>query len=344
MAKIIVNSGHNQVLGTDQEDNCEDSFGPEYLAYRKEWSERPKGFDAGRFPLHVDIESTNSCNLRCVMCPRNFVQEEIEKNLGNMEWDLYRKIIDECAENGLPSIKLNYRGEPLLHPDIVKMVKYAKDKGITEVQFNTNGMLLDEKKSRELITAGLDRIIFSFDGATKNTYENIRSGASFERVVSNIRRFIKTRDSMSSKRPCVRVQMVKMKQNEKEVDGFIKLWTPVANRVAISTKREVRDKAKDAGHFPCPQLWQRIMICWDGEIRVCCGDWNGGITKMFGMGNIKDTTIKDIWNSEKYQKLRLAHKSENYGGIPVCSKCEINTPRIDNELSATIDKYKKCKG
>ena len=90
------------------------------------------------------------------------------------------------------------------------MIKYAKDKGILEVQFNTNAMLLTEKISERLIEAGLDRIIFSLDGMTKETFENIRGGANFEKVVNNIKSFINIRNEMGGKKPCVRIQMVKM--------------------------------------------------------------------------------------------------------------------------------------
>jgi radical SAM protein with 4Fe4S-binding SPASM domain len=317
----IVNSGHNQIPGTDRYDDAELSFGPEYQAYRKKWNEYPRRRIVNDFPLHLDIESTNACNLRCIMCPRNFMTEEI----GYIERTLFQKIIDEGAGYRLPSIKLNYRGEPLLYPQLPEMVAYAKSKGIMEVQFNTNGLLLNEKKIAALIDAGLDRIIFSVDGATRETYEKIRTGSNYEQVVNNIKAMVQMRNERGLKRPSVRVQMVKMKENEHQVEDFLKMWLPVANRVAVSIEREPTGTQKEVVHFPCPQIWQRLMVCWDGEVRMCCGDWEGEIV----LGNARESTIYELWHSQKLNKIRELHARHRFNEIPACARCEVNTPLID---------------
>lgn len=330
LADTIINSGHYQLLGTDSFDDAEQSFGPEYKGYREKWNEYPKKWIVNDFPLHLDIESTNACNLRCVMCPRNFMTEKI----GYIEWNLFKKIIDEGAKYRLPSIKLNYRGEPLLHPNLPRMVRYAKEKRIIEVQFNTNGLPLNKKKIEELLDAGLDRIIFSFDGATKETYEKIRTGSNYEKVVNNIRTLVVMRNEMGLKRPLVRVQMVKMKENEHEVEDFLKMWIPVANRVAVSTKREPRGVQEEVRHFPCPQIWQRLMVCWDGEVRICCGDWSGEIV----LGNAKESSIYELWHSQKLNQIRELHAQGRFNEIPVCARCEVNTPRADSEIQRLLTK------
>ena len=84
-----------------------------------------------------------------------------------MSFELYKKIIEECVNLKVPSIKLNWRGEPLLNSKISEFIKYAKQKGILEVSINTNAVTLTEEKSEKLIKSGLDVIIFSFDGGTK---------------------------------------------------------------------------------------------------------------------------------------------------------------------------------
>lgn len=334
--KTIVNAGFYQVLGTDKFDNCDKTFGKKYEEYRKKWFEYPRKRIVGEFPLHLDVESTNACDLRCVMCTRNFMTERI----GCIDWPLFKKVINEGAEYKLPSIKLNFRGEPLLHPKLPKMVKYAKDKGILEVQFNTNGLSLTEKKSEELIKAGLDRIIFSVDGATKKTYEKIRTGSNFETVVNNIKTLIEIRNNMGLKRPCVRVQMVKMKENEHEVEQFIKMWIDVANYVAVTTKREPfikgAKRTMPLEHFPCPQIWQRIVVWWDGEVFMCCGDWHGE----YILGNAKNTSLYELWHSEKYNRARKLHAREKFNEIPVCARCEVNTPLVDKALEQLQQKYK----
>jgi MoaA/NifB/PqqE/SkfB family radical SAM enzyme len=317
--ETVINPGFTLILGTDEERDCDRSFGPDYFEYRRKWHEYPKRGIVNDFPLHIDIESTNDCNLRCPMCGRNFMKEKI----GHMSWELYKKIIDEGSKYKLPSVKLNYRGEPLLHPKLVEMVKYAKKMKILEVQFNTNGVLLTEEKIREFIEAGLDRIIFSVDGATKETYERIRWPAKFEVVVQNIRRLVELRDELGYDRPCVRVQMVNMEETRHEIEAFIKMWKPVANKLGIITKRERDPTKKISKHrkaFPCPQIWQRMMVCWDGEVRMCCGDWLGEIR----VGDATKESLYDLWHGEVYTRIRELHRRGEFDKIPVCAKCEIN--------------------
>jgi len=325
LKNTIINSGYHPILGTDKIEDGEKSFSKEYFAYRKKWQEYPKKKIVADFPLHLDVESTNACNLRCIMCDRNWMKEKI----GNIDWNLFTKVIDEAAKYHLPSVKFNYRGEPLLHPDIAKMVKYVKEKGILEVQFNTNGLLLDEKKAEELIDAGLDRIIFSFDGATKETYEKIRRGSNYETVVANIKNLVKLRNKKGLKRPLVRIQMVRMAENKNEVEDFIRMWLPIANRLAVNNERNLSRAKKKLEHFPCSQIWQRLMICWDGEVRMCCGDWYGEVV----LGNVKETSVYDIWHGEKLNQIRKLHIERNFDKIPICARCKINTLRLrDDEI------------
>lgn len=110
-------------------------------------------------------------------------------------------------------------------------------------------------------------------GQPKKTYEKIRRGSNYQMVIKNIRGLVERRNKLKLKRPLVRVQMIKMKENKKEVERFIKMWLPFVNRVAVSTQRNPRGTKKKLEHFSCPQIWQRLMICWDGEVRMCCGDW-----------------------------------------------------------------------
>lgn len=334
--KTIVNAGFYQLIGTDRFDNCDKTFRKKYEEYRKKWREYPQKRIVGEFPLHLDVESTNACNLRCVMCARNFMTERI----GYMDLSLFKKVIDEGAEYKLPSIKLNFRGEPLLHPKLPKMVKYAKDKGILEVQFNTNGLTLTEKKSEELIKAGLDRIIFSVDGATKETYEKIRTGSNFETVVGNIKKFVEIRNSMGLKRPCVRVQMVKMEENKHEIEQFINMWINVVNRVAVTIEVERYMKGakstKPLEHFPCHQVWQRLVVLWDGKVVMCCGDWQGE----YLLGDAQKTSLYELWHGEKYNRVRELQAKGIFNDPPVCARCEVNVPKFDEELDKILNRYK----
>ena len=84
------------------------------------------------------------------MCYTTYMKDHFK---GIMKMDLYKKIIDEAAANNVYSIKLSWRGEPLLNPNLVEMIKYAKKKGIKDVAFLTNAELLTDKKVRNLLKA-----------------------------------------------------------------------------------------------------------------------------------------------------------------------------------------------
>lgn len=308
-------------------DNVEHT--PEYREYRRQWDENPISNVVADYPIHLDIEVNSDCNLKCVMCFQSFNPPK----KGRMSFKTYTKIIDDGAKNGLKSIKLMYRGEPLLHPDIVKMVKYAKQKGIIEVMFNTNGNLLTEKKAKELIMAGLDRIIFSIDGYSKEFYESIRKGGNFNLVLNNVRRLKQLRLEYNYLTPRIRVQMLlldSIKDKENHVNRYKSFWKKYADDIGIDNVNDYDfSKIKDSWkckEFKCTSLWQRLFIMWNGEIRLCCGDIYG---KMI-LGNINKNSIKKIWHSAALTKLRELHKQGDSHLINICNLCGGRRTIIEN--------------
>src|ERR671938_83695 len=103
-------------------------------------------------PEIVQIESTNICNAKCVFCPR----DEMHRRQGVMSFDLFRKIVDECAELGITHVRVHNYGEPFLDRHLTEKVRYAKQKGIKEVGMISNGSLITENVARAMIDAGLD--------------------------------------------------------------------------------------------------------------------------------------------------------------------------------------------
>ncbi len=125
--KIKANANFHHIAGDDLFKRDDSVF----KEYRRQWKEWPEKFYAGDFPLFIDVEVTSVCNLKCPFCSTTYRDKFIDK--GFISFDIVKKIVDEGAINGLYGIKFNYRGEPLLHKDICKFVKYAKDKGLIDV-------------------------------------------------------------------------------------------------------------------------------------------------------------------------------------------------------------------
>ena len=141
---------------------------------------RPNIHSAAR----IYIEPTSRCNLSCLTCVRRTWDEP----QGDMDMAVFRRLADGLKEfPHLESAMLGGFGEPLLHPDILAMAAALKERGLA-VELVSNGTMLDEQMARGLLSAGLDRLWLSFDGAQDLTFERVREGTSFQAVVKNARR------------------------------------------------------------------------------------------------------------------------------------------------------------
>lgn len=320
MSKVKIKANANfHILKQDMAEKKDARF----LEYRRRWKEWPENFQAGTFPLFIDIEVTSVCNLRCPFCATTYRSKLIDK--GFISFEMVKKIIDEGRDNGLYGVKFNYRGEPLLHKDISKFVRYAKDEGLIDVYFNTNAMLLDRDMVESLIDAGLDRISISVEGFAKEMYERYRVGADFERVLSNI---IGLQDAKRKKGlyfPRVRIQTVLLDEIKDNLDGYQRFWSKISDEVAYLDYKEMKKRKKGLRYsWACPQLWQRMQVWWDGTLVPCNHDDEAGLQ----LGNIKNITIKEAWNSNFLNSVREKHKNGLAHEIPSCDGCYLRDSEI----------------
>jgi len=166
----------------------------------------------------VYIEPTSDCNLNCKTCVRHSWDEE----LGFMELDDYKKLIEELKEfDGLEKISFWGIGEPLFHPQIAEMIELGSGLGV-RTQIITNALLLDHKKAEALLEAGLDSLVVSVDGTSPETMADIRSGADLKTVIENVRSFHSLRDK--KQKECeIGIEYVIMKSNVDELKDLRKL-------------------------------------------------------------------------------------------------------------------------
>lgn len=317
---IQVNSNFHTIAGKSVVERADER----YREYRKKWEEWPVHFSIGDFPLHLDIEPTNACNLRCPFCATT--HNKYKK--GFMKEETWKKILDEGGKNGLYSLKFTYRGEPLLHPDLPEMVRYAKQAGVMDVYFNTNAVKLDEATIRSMIDAGLDRISISFEGFTPDVYEKYRVGSSFDDVVRNIEILRDVKKELRAEKPLVRIQTVlvpELRGKEKEYAAF---WKPRSDEVAYLDMKDEEGNPDHRGivdNWACPQIFQRLAITWEGTILPCVHD----IYEWMPLGSIGNTTIKEAWNSAALQQYREMHRTGAAHQIKSCDRC----PLRENEIT-----------
>ena len=326
MVKIKANTNFHTVTAKTVFDIKNDQ---RFQIYRKKWKENPEHFIVEDFPIHLDIETVSFCNLRCPFCATTTDRWGKDNN-GYMEFLLYKKIIDSGAENGLYAIKLSLRGEPLLHPQLPEMVKYAKNKGIMDVYFNTNAILLTEEKFERLIDASLDRISISIEGFKKESYEKYRVGAKFEKLFENVSKLITIRDKKGTKFPQIRIQTVLLDDLKTDFANYVDFWKRYADEVSYLDAREETGDSKplyDSANWACPFLWQRMTILWDGTILPCLMHGIIDFSSMI-LGNVADCSLKDLWRGRREEYLRRLHKNGESHKIRACMECSFRAMEI----------------
>lgn len=174
----------------------------------------------------IYVEPTNRCNLTCVTCIRHSWDEPF----GDMDWPVYRALIDGLAEfPGSKTIAFAGLGEPLLHERFLEMVRLAHDRGM-RTEMTSNAMLLTPSLATSLVDAGLDQFTVSIDGTSDESHGAIRSGASLEEIIANVRMLYRLREKESETPLRIGIEFVAMKRNLHELPG---LWR-IANRILAS--------------------------------------------------------------------------------------------------------------
>jgi len=278
---------------------------------------------AKRWPDIVQIESTNLCNAKCVFCPR----DEMHRRQGVMEMDLFKKVVDECATLGITHVRVHNYGEPFLDRQLVEKVRYAKARGIAEVGMISNGSLITEELARGMVEAGLDAINISVDAAGKETFEATRLNLEYDTVINNVRTLARVRNESGRKHPKLILSFVRQTAAPSPEElAFIQEWRQVADKIHITDLHNWAGtlNAKSDVQFPCYRLWQTFTVLWDGRVSLCCADFDGRHI----LGDLRASTIAQIWNSPAYRAVRRQHLES--GGPEICRSCDL--PKKDSPL------------
>lgn len=297
------------------------------------------------YPYAALIEVGNYCNLRCPTCPTPGDKVCRKKEL--MSFDNFKKVIDNIKDS-VQVVLLYFTNEPLLNPDISRMVEYAHRNNLyTEI--STNAVLLNKEKTKELFESRLDRIILDLDGTTKESYEQFRVGARFEQVFDNIKYFCRQKQNSKLRRPFIDLQFVLNKLNQNEVQDIKKIAKDLkVDRLTIRSfnlgeyaysEKEINDLSvkffpdteeysqsirykKEGGRLKvknspkeCPLARSHLVVLADGSVSMCCYDLRGN----YLYGNVLSHKLKDIWFSPDIQKKRKLAEERKYSLCKICS-------------------------
>jgi radical SAM protein with 4Fe4S-binding SPASM domain len=206
------------------------------------------------------------------------------------------------------------RGEPLLHPNIVEMVQYAKAHGIHEVWINTNGGPITRHLAEDLMSAGVDWITMSFDGLGA-VYESIRKPLVYEESLRKLKMLRWIRDRIGAN-TLLNVQTIwsAIKENPRH---YLTVMEDIVDRVAYNPDMNFKERMLvPDDDFVCPRLWQRICITSRGNFLKCPSDFR---MKEI-LGNIADYSVKKAWHvlQEKQRQLHLDGRKKESS---VCNQC-----------------------
>lgn len=295
---------------------------PAYAEYRRRWLEDPIAFTLGNFPVHLDMEASSRCNLRCTFCDKLPLLGP--EKLGDMDFGLFTRMVDEGVEAGLASLKLSYRGEPLLNARITDMVAYAKRRGLLDVYFNTNGMLLTPAKARAFVDAGLDRISVSVEGTDPVAFERERIGARFDTIMRNLDSLLDIRTKLGAVFPRIRVQTVALPGLD--LAEYAIFWLNHADETAAVDYKDVEERAAgvEAPTFACPQLWQRMTVEFDGTVLGC----NNDDLRLLSPGNVRNACLYSCWKHPLLEKARTLHRQGLSHAVAACDGCPWRAAQI----------------
>ncbi len=294
---------------------------------------------AEEFPLMVVIAVIHPCNFGCPMCPYTDGNSEIRQFYHEREGDLipvklWEKMADECGPYGA-WMRVTGGGEPLLHPQMVDMIEYAKARG-ARVWVNTNGSMLGpspkhRRKLERLISAGVDLIEFSMDAGDATTYARVRPphrgsprdpAAWWNDHVSNVRAALELRLSHKATSRVV-VSIIRQEATEGMLEAAIDFWVKeigvddVITRKFLTWDDNTRipfGKALDKHLYkdlpterqePCVWPFERLNVDTLGRVALCGQDISFRTSKFFP--NVWDSSIRDIWRGEAFNEYRRLH-------------------------------------
>jgi MoaA/NifB/PqqE/SkfB family radical SAM enzyme len=288
-------------------------------------------------PTAIVVDVTNSCNLRCPVCP---VTIAMTRKRGMMSMEVFAQIIDGFRDRPeKPEIFFNFSGEPTLNPLLPAFIRLATDQG-HKTFVSTNATRLSEQMSRAIIGAGLGRIYLCMDGFDKEAQESYRVRSRFEQVKANIERFVRLRDELRPGRPLCVLQTLLTRYSEGQQDAIV-AW---ARAIGID---RVRFKSFSTGSYTTPEekvLADRFLptdpayrrssdappprscgeplhspvVFWDGSLGLCCIDYDRRVR----MPSIMTSGFMDAYLSDEAVAARAAGYRKQHA---ICQGCAYNS-------------------
>tara|TARA_Y100000590_G_C15696369_1_gene1005277 strand:- start:498 stop:1652 length:1155 start_codon:yes stop_codon:yes gene_type:complete len=295
-----------------------------YLAFRYKFKLASSQKEELDVPPYLLIEPVSACNLRCPMCfqiDKTFTRKPF---MGVIDWDFFKRIVQEANDIGVGAITLASRGEPSMHPKYGEMIEFVcKQKNIFEKKTNTNATFLNEKICHQVFDNDLTTIVISADHYEKEQYEILRKGANFEKIIKNVEMLHNIREKYyPGSNTEIRVSGVDYHKNL-DRNKFEKFWIQFSDNVSASFAIERWDTYNNPPHedinSACSYLWDRMYVWFDGLCNPCDEDYKSYLS----YGNLKNNSIKEVWNSKDLKIKRQKHLFSLRNQLTPCDRCGV---------------------
>jgi MoaA/NifB/PqqE/SkfB family radical SAM enzyme len=245
----------------------------------------------------------------------------------------FERSIDEIIKLGAERIVLTGFGEPFLDKRLELKIAYAKKNNLS-TYIISNGSILNNKRAKGVLEAGLDEIRISFYGMRKETYNKVMVGLDYQKTHDSLINFINLRNTLGVKTK-IQLSYLTMPENQEDEEFFKDYWEPKVDALEIwrphnfGDGRDYRDTNNDqlkANKITCGRPENGpLQIQWNGEVIPCCYDYNNKII----LGNAFENSVLNIINNEKYKLLRYAHSIGEFNIFPYCDQCDQLLPHSD---------------
>lgn len=278
-------------------------------------------------PIVFSIEPSAVCQLSCPECVCG--QGKIIRNCSFIDVSAFEKIINKIKQKS-SIVNLFFQGEPFLHPQIIELIKIAKEARLVVV-VSSNAQLIDEKMSTDIVQSGLDVLIVSVDGASQETYEKYRKSSDFCKLQTAMLALNDSKIQLNSHISLI-AQCLVTKDTEQEIEK-VRNWsrengfkfilkslqvyhTENKNELLPISEKFNRYSSKNQQTNNCIRLWTHMLILTDGRVVPCCMDKNAE----FAIGSTYSNTIQEVINANN-RKAFMYKVLKDKNKVELCNNC-----------------------
>lgn len=286
-------------------------------------------------PFVVFVDPASACNFQCKFCPTGHrpMIADTGRYQGAMKYDVFTKVVDDLAEFSKPIkvLRMYKDGEPFLNKRLADMIAYAKKADYIEyIDTTTNGTFLTPERTAPVIEAGLDRINISVDGMTNEQYKQFTGfDFDFPAFVKNVKWLYENKGQMEI---AIKIPGELITEDQRKeffdtfgnycdrifVENFAPCWPEFDIEAHTGVKIEKGIYQQDVTPTDtCPYIFYGYSVNADGLVSSCFLDWGRKLV----IGDVRQQSMKEIWNSDKMNALRLQHLEGRRCENGVCGSC-----------------------